>query len=333
MDIVNVLVVSPIGEECLHRIAAVSTNIKVHDASALWISAGRKILVEQKGDALQEKRDILLARADIIYGLSIPENVIVRAPKLKWIQTMLAGVDHFLNADIVRSHIIVTTTSGIHATSVSELVLEMMLMLAKQAPLCFQMKQKKHWQKFTPALLRSQTVGIIGLGDIGREVARLSKSFGMCVMALDVKAVRSKYADIVLSREQLPKLLSESDFLVLTLPLTPKTNKLIREKELRAMKPTAYLINVARGEIVDEEALIRALDERWIAGAGLDAFVIEPLPTDSRLWELPNIVLSPHVGGGMKNYNALATDLFCENLKRYLNGKRRLNIVNKKKGF
>jgi phosphoglycerate dehydrogenase-like enzyme len=120
---------------------------------------------------------------------------------------------------------------------------------------------------------------------------------------------------------------------VLALPLTSETNGLIGERELRTMKSTAYLINVARGSIVDEEALIRALDEHWIAGAGLDVFATEPLPPSSKLWELPNVIFSPHVAGGIEDYSMQATEIFCENLRRYLNGKKLLNVVNKKKGY
>ena len=121
--------------------------------------------------------------------------------------------------------------------------------------------------------------------------------------------------------------------MVLTLPLTPETNKLIGEEELRAMKPTAYLINTSRGGIVDEEALIRALDEHWIAGAGLDVVTTEPLSPDSRLWELPNVILSPHISGHLEEVNMWATELFADNLRRYLNGKKLHNVVNKKKGY
>jgi phosphoglycerate dehydrogenase-like enzyme len=137
----------------------------------------------------------------------------------------------------------------------------------------------------------------------------------------------------MLQPKQLGELLSESDFVVIALPLTPKTTGYIGEAELRAMKPTACLINIARGKIVDEGAIIRALEERWIAGAGLDALATEPLPVNSKLWELPNAILTPHVAGVTLNYNFDATNLFCENLRRYLNGEKLFNIVNKRKGF
>jgi phosphoglycerate dehydrogenase-like enzyme len=143
---------------------------------------------------------------------------------------------------------------------------------------------------------------------------------------------RARYVDILLPPTQLGRLLAESDFVVLALPLTSETSRLIGEDELRAMKSTAYLINIARGDVVNEEALVRALEEKWIAGAGLDVVATEPLPAASRLWELPNVILSPHVSGGMEDYAMRATELFSENLRRYLGGKKLVNVVDKKRG-
>ena len=226
----------------------------------------------------------------MLYGYLPPKNVTTRAPKLKWFQAMLAGVDVFsdlLDNDIMESSVTVTNVSGIAATPVAEFVLEIMLMFVKRAPFCFQLKQQKQWERFIPSVLRSKTVGIVGLGSIGREVARLAKAFGMRVVATRRTAkrvTRARHVDTLLPPQQLRQLLSDSDFVVLTLPLTPETKELIGEEELRTMKSTAYLINVARGGIVDEMALIRALDEHWIAGAGLDAFPTEfPLPANNRL--------------------------------------------------
>ena len=330
METINVLVNTPIGDELLQQITDVSPRIKLSNVFEL-------ARAEQKGDfARKSELDALLAEAEVIYGFRFPKNMIARAPKLKWVQVMSAGVDRFLDDEFRQSSVMMTNVSGIHATPISEIVLELMLMFVKQAPLCFQLKQEKRWTRFMPTILRSKTVGIVGLGNIGREVARLAKAFGMRVVATRRSAkrvTRARYVDILLPREQLPRLLSESDFVVLSLPFTSETNKLIGEEELRTMKPTAYLINIARGSIVDEEVLIRALDEHWIAGAGLDVFATEPLPPDSRLWELPNVIFSPHIAGGMENYNVRATELFCENLRRYLSGEKLLKLVDKKKGY
>ena len=338
MKSLNVLVITPIldkslpqpDEECLRQIALVSSRINVVVASELAHA-------ELQGDlAAREKLDALLAESDVIYGLFLPQNLLARAPKLKWIQMMSAGVDRLANTDIWLSPVIITGVSGIHATPIGEFVLEIMLMFTKKAPLCFQMKQKHEWQRFSPAVLHSKTVGIVGLGSIGREVARLTKAFGMRVIATRRSAkqvTRARYVDILLPPEQLRQLLAESDFVVLTVPFTSETSRLIGEEELQTMKSTAYLINVARGGIVDEKALIRALDENWIAGAGLDVVATEPLPPDNRLWEFDNVILSPHVAGGMEDYIMRATELFCENLRRYLDGKKLLNVIDKKKGY
>ena len=154
-------------------------------------------------------------------------------------------------------------------------------------------------------------VGIIALGHIGRQVARLAKAFGMSVLAVDeLRGTKpARYVDTMLPVKQLRKLFTDSDFVVSCVPLTPKNAKLIGEKELQAMKKTAYLINISRGGIVDEEALIHALEEKWIAGAGLDVTVAEPLPPDSRLWDFDNVFITPHISGSMEDYVAQATGL------------------------
>ena len=330
MESLNVLVTSVIGEECLQQIAQVSPKVKLTDVSGL-------LRAENGGDfASKEKLDVLLADAEVIFGLRLPQNVISRAPELKWVQVMAAGVNRFLDSEIVESPVILTNVSGIHATPIGEFVLGLMLMFAKNAPLHLQLKQEKQWKRLPPSILRSKTVGIVGLGSIGKEVARLAKAFGMKVMATRRSAKREGQArnvDIMLPPGRLHRLLADSDFVVLSLPGTPETSKLIGEKELRSMRPTAYLINISRGDVVDEEALIQALDERWIAGAGLDVFATEPLPTDSRLWELPNVIFSPHIAGGMEDYAMRATERFVENLGRYLSGKKLRNVVDKKRGY
>jgi phosphoglycerate dehydrogenase-like enzyme len=184
-------------------------------------------------------------------------------------------------------------------------------------------------------MLQFKTLGIIGIGHIGREIARLGKAFHMRVIAVrrSSKNTGIRYVDQVLNRNQMPELLSQSDFVVLSLPATPESIRMIGEKELRSMKPSAYLINIARGTVIDEDALIKALQEGWIAGAGLDVYTTEPLPASSQLWELPNVIINPHVGGFIDTYSAQATQLFCDNLQRYLNGKKLLNIVDKKKCY
>jgi D-2-hydroxyacid dehydrogenase (NADP+) len=330
VESINLLVTTALNEASLKQIKRISTKIKLTDISGL-------AQFEKKGDAAAKKQlDALLGEAEIIYGFRLPENLIARAPKLRWFQTMSAGVDRFLTAEFRRSSVVLTSVSGIHATPISEFVLSLMLMFAKKAPLAFQQKQQKQWQPFLAATLRSKTVGVVGLGHIGREVARLARAFGMRVVATRRsarKAQRARYVDRLYPPGQLKQLLSESDYVVLTLPLTSETYRIIGEAELHSMKQTAYLINVARGGLVDEAALVRAIEDKRIAGAGLDVFATEPLPADSPMWSFPNVIISPHIAGGMEDYVARATAVFCENLRRYLSGRRLINIVDKKKGY
>ncbi len=338
MKSINILVVTPAFDkslphatpETLRQIGLVSPGINVSDASSL-------VAAEFRGDnSGKEKLDALLAGVDVIFGLIPPKDLLARAPNLKWIQMMSAGVDRLRDTDIWRSRITITGVSGIHATPIGEFVLQFMLMFVKGAPHCFQLKQKRQWQRFPPTVLRGKTVGIVGLGHIGREVARLSQAFGMKVIATRRSAKqpgRARYVDRLLPAAQLPSLLKESDFVAICTPHTQETHHLIGERELGTMKPTAYIINIARGGIIDEAALIKALDEKRIAGAGLDVVEREPLPAESRLWEFENVILSPHIAGGHEDYMARATVLFCENLRRYLAGKRLRNIIDRKKGY
>jgi phosphoglycerate dehydrogenase-like enzyme len=338
MKTLNVLVVTPsfdkglphADEEILKRIRSVSRNIKVTDASSL-------LSAEFQGDnSKKDELDKLLAETEVLFGFVPPKNIIKRAPRLKWMQVTSAGVDRHQGTEIWNSDIILTGVSGIHATPISEFVMGLMLMFAKNTPLSFKMMQTRQWQRYMPGTLRGKTVGIIGLGHIGGEVARLSKAFGMKVIATrrSVKAAsKAKNVDLLLPPSRMKELLGQSDYVVLTLPLTPETKHIIGEAELKAMKPTAYIMNIGRGPLIDQDALIKALNEKYIAGAGLDVTVPEPLPKESRLWDFDNVILSPHISGGMEDYMLQATELFCDNLKRYIAGKKLLNVIDKKKGY
>jgi phosphoglycerate dehydrogenase-like enzyme len=326
----KVVVTRPLDQTRLRKITDRVPRIELLYASDLFMA-------ERNGDySSKERFDAILSQADVVSGRWPPENVIARAPRLQWVHSMLAGVDHDLYRDIFRKGIIVTSSKGLHGTQASELVLGMMLMLAKQAPRCFEHKLERRWERFFPLLLNSKTLGVVGLGNIGKEVARLGKAFGMRVMAVrrsTRRPTRAKNVDALLPKDQLKALLSESDFVVITLPSTPETEKIISEQEIGWMKPDACIINVARGSVIDENALVRALEEGRIAGAGLDAFAREPLPPESRLWALPNVVITPHIGGAREDMDDIVIDLFCENLERYLRGEELINVVEERKGY
>lgn len=319
----------PLDEECLQHITEIDKGIKLYVAD---LSVCDK---DQDSPARQEF-DNFLQKAEIILGHRMPKNLVKRAPKLKWFQAMSAGIDLLLNEDFRTSNVMLTNMSGISAIAVAETALALMLSLSKNLQRCVEQKQQKLWKQFHPQLLNAKTLGIIGLGSIGREVAHMAKPFGMKIIAVEyttLPASKTKNVDLVLTPDRLPQLLAESDYVVVCLPLTSETKNLIGEAQMRSMKPTAYLINISRGHIVDEDALGKALKEHWIAGAGLDVFSTEPLSQDSELWSFPNMIITPHIAGFLADYNQRSTEFFCNNLKRYMQKKKLQNTVDKKKGF
>jgi D-2-hydroxyacid dehydrogenase (NADP+) len=338
MKHLNVLVVVPdfksaalsADKECLRLIRSVSPGIKVRDGAAL-------AMAERAGDHSGKKKlDALLAWADVIYGLWALQNTMARAPKLRWIQVISAGVDRWIGTDVWQSRVVLTGVSGIHAIPIGEFAMLLMLMFAKNTLLGFKMMRSRRWRRYQAGILQGKTVGIVGLGHIGREVARLSKTFGMKTVATrrsSTKPGTARHVDLLLPPKRLKQMLAASDFIVVCVPLTPETRHIIGKSELDAMRPSAVLINVGRGHLIDEKALIRALEKKQIAGAGLDVTYTEPLPKDSPLWRLDNVILSPHISGDMEDYMLRATGVFCENLRRYLDGKKLLNVVDRKKGY
>lgn len=296
----------------------------------------------------------LVARPDVqvLYTFHLPPDTLDLAPRLRWLQLHSAGADHILDAPIMHSDVIITTTSGIHATPIAEYVLASILAHRWRLPLWTHHQRERHWPSGRWSLyarpeLRGSTLGIVGYGSIGREVGRLGRAFGLRVLALRRSAGRAEQGYTVThtgdpagaiperfyAPDELHEMLPECDYVVLALPLTAATVHFIGEAELRAIKPTAYLVNIARGAIVDEAALVRALREGWIAGASLDVFEQEPLPANSPLWDLENVLISPHVAGFTPRYDERAATLFAQNLARYLAGEPLLNIVDKTKGY
>jgi len=289
----------------------------------------------------------LVREVEVLYTYHVP-FVPADAPRLRWIQLSSAGADHLVESPILDSPVIITTASGIHAVPIAEFVLGSMIAWSRKFSLLQEYQQQHKWPAGRwPVLrgheLRDKTLGIVGYGSIGREIARLASAFGMRILAS--KRATHNLQDQgyfipgtgdpdgllpaeVYSPERLPEMLSQCDFVVITVPLTPQTRKLIGEAELRAMPSHACLINVARGEVVDEPTLIRALQEGWIAGAVLDVFEEEPLSADSPLWNMDNVLITPHIAGATFRYDDRAVALFAENLRRYLAGEPLLNVVN-----
>ncbi len=329
-ETVHVVVVNAIKPEAMDIIRGVSDDLVVVDAADL-------ARAERRGDfSRAAELDRVLATAEVVYALKLPPRFVERAPRLRWLQTISTGVERILSPELARGPVVVTNMSGIHEVTMSEFVLMLMLMFVKDAPRGFYQQIEGRFKWFPMDVLQGKTVGIVGLGRIGREVARVSRFFGMKVIGTRRSAVEGateENVDLVLPLARLHQLLAASDFVVLALPLTNESRNLVGEPELRAMRPSARLINVSRGAIVDEPVLIRALQEKWIAGAGLDVFVQEPLPADSPLRRMQNVIFSPHVSGDIAEYDVGAARLFAENLQRYLAGQPLLNVVDKERGY
>ncbi len=270
-------------------------------------------------------------------------------PNLKWIQFHYAGIDFAINHPLMKvGGITFTTQSGSSASQVAEYIVMMLLALGHKLPEMIRHQSEKlwspkRWDIFSPQELRGSTVGLIGYGSIARQTARLLQPFGVQILAVKRNVFQPKdqgyllegqgdpdgdYFTRLYPMQAIQSVIRECDFIVITLPLTTTTRHLIGEAELSACKPTAYLINAARGGIIDEDALLKALEENKLAGAALDVFQQEPLPEDHALWTQPSVIVSPHVAGNSRFYNQRSIALFIENLNRYLAGEPLFNIYN-----
>jgi phosphoglycerate dehydrogenase-like enzyme len=253
--------------------------------------------------------------------------VVFRLEGLRWFHTFSAGTDSPAFQVLIDRGTLLTNSSGASAPSIAQYVLAMMLHTAKRVDDWRAQQSRREWKQIHTAELTGQTVGIVGTGAIGGEVARLAQAFGMTVLGVRRSAKPARYVDEMLPSRRLHAMLKRCDFVVLACPLTKETEGLIGEPELSAMKPTATLINIARGRVVDEAALIDALRENRIAGACLDVFTVEPLPETSPLWDMPNVVLTPHNSGFSPLNMDRSMSIFLDNLQRFAAGKKLRNLV------
>lgn len=284
-------------------------------------------------------------KIEVLYtDVLLPEPELV--PNLKWIQFHYAGIDFIHESSLLKKpELIFSTMSGASAIQEAEYILMMLLALGHRMPELMLNQSKKEWpnnrwEKFTPSELYGATVGLVGYGSISREVARVLQPFNVKVLATKKDVMHP--ADTGYSMEDhgdpdgnffhrlypieaLKQMLKLCDFVVVTVPLTPETRGIMGEAEIRSMKPGAYLVHVSRSGIVDETALMEALNEHKLAGAALDVFNHEPLPAESPLWKAPNLLITPHVSGFSPHYRVRAGDMFAENLNRYLHGEPILN--------
>ncbi|MEZ4670135.1 MAG: D-2-hydroxyacid dehydrogenase [Anaerolineae bacterium] len=332
---IHVVVAMDFSDEIMEKLRAVSTRLQIERH-------------------FPNVPDTVWADAEILYTMKhFPEPA--QAPRLRWIQTHFAGVDSIIKQPILKAEDVdITTGSGIHAVQMAEYCIGMMLALTYKIPQMLELKAKAEWPEnstsiFAPRELRGQTLGIVGYGSIGRELARIADAMGMTVLASkrDLKRLddRDGYAEphtgdpdgSIPARfypsEAVGSMASECDFLVIAAPLVEGVSPVISETVLGMMKKTAVLINVARGAVVDEAALITAISSGKLAGAALDVFTQEPLPSSSPLWNLDNVIISPHISGNSVRGHEKAAALFIENLRRYLDKQPLLNLFNRKRGY
>jgi phosphoglycerate dehydrogenase-like enzyme len=307
-------------------------NLPEKDLSLLRSDFSTCELLTEPDDAIGTEQ---LQRIEGVFTEEVlPESLVQQMPRLKWLHVTRGGVNAYLTPSVKASPIQVTGSKGIHGTVFSEFALACILMLAKKLPDCIAAQREKRWQKLVPVEIDGKTLGIVGLGTAGSELARKAKALGMRVLATKrTPTIKPESVDRLGTPEFLPQLLAESDFVVLLLASVASTFNIIGEHELRNMKPSAYLINLTGGRTIDEPLLVRALKEQWIAGAVLDAFARQPLPQESELWGLPNVIITPRIAGITTEKWPPLLPIFTENLQRFMAGKPLRNLVDKELGY
>ncbi|NIS79922.1 MAG: D-2-hydroxyacid dehydrogenase [Anaerolineales bacterium] len=337
MSDIYVLITVPFPEPLVERLKVVSPRLQIHVHPA------------PRSEDLPEE---LLPDIEILYTLwAMPDPEAV--PELRWIQFHFAGIERLADHPLLSSEVKVTTLSGAAVPQMAEFALMSMLALGRKLPVMMADPPEVRWdenryRKYEPTELRDSTVGILGYGSIGREVARLCREFGAKVLAIkhDLKHLQDEgytlegtgdpggdIPDRLYPPQALRSMVPLCDFLVVTVPLTSETRGMVSSAIFEAMKTTAHLVDISRGGVVDHGALVEALATEKLAGAALDVYPAEPLPETSPLWELPNVILSPHVAGASEHYYERAAALFAENLHRYLSERPLLNLYHPEKGY
>lgn len=277
--------------------------------------------------------DPYIADIDVLLCFSPPmaDHVVRDARKLKWIQALGTGVDNIIDLPSLGKEVIVTNVRGIHGPPVSEAAIAYMLSLARDLPRAVRAQERGAWERWPSRLLDGRTVGILGVGLIAEYLAPICKQLGMTVIGITSTPREAPGFDRMVHRDDLPTVAPELDFLVALVPMNAQTRNIVGERVFAAMKPTAYLVNVARGGVVDEAALIKALETGQIAGAALDVFAEEPLPPDNPLWRTRNVSIFSHLGGYSLGYEDRAMPTIEHNMRCFLDGDLRSmkNVVRK----
>lgn len=334
----HVLITHPFDEALLTRLRGVSPRLNI---------------ISKPAQTAAEIPAEIWEKVEVLYSLGTlpkPQQV----PALRWVQCHLAGLDHWKDEPLLaHPQVTVTHMSGAAASQMAEYILMGLLALGHRLPEIQAAQAKREWAqdrwtRFLPLELRGATVGIIGYGSVGRQTARLLHTFGATVLAVKRNAMQpadtgytpqglgdpqGDYAHRIYPVEAICSALSQCDFVVVTVPLTPSTRNLLGEREIACLKPTAGIVDVSRGSVINPSALFNALKSGKLSGAILDVFDQEPLPPESPFWSLPNVIISPHISGSSPHYNARAVELFGENLLRYLSGLALYNRYDPQEGY
>jgi glyoxylate/hydroxypyruvate reductase A len=339
MSRVRLVITSPISDELVARIRATDARLDVvHEPDLLAPPrhACDHPLPTLDDPGARERWNALLDEAEVLFDFGPLElaPTLAGRPHLRWIQATSAGVGRLAErVGLTESPVAVTTASGVHARPLAEFVVLAMLMFGKDVLRLEREQREHHWELYSGEETRGKTVCVVGLGKIGREVARLARALDARVVGT-VRELRDRSpedlgVERLESTDRLDELLPDADVLVLAVPHTPLTHGIIDARRLALLKPGAILVNIARGDVVDEAALVEALRSGRLRGAALDVFEQEPLPPESPLWDLPNVFVSPHSASNVAAENGRIVELFQENIRRYLEGRPLLNLLDK----
>lgn len=271
-----------------------------------------------------------IERAHIIFVNSniLNDDFIRKATNLEWVQSLISGTDAILSLKALKDDVLITSARGIHGPQMSELAFLHMLSLTRRYPRMLKNKDRKQWERWPQSLLYKKTVGILGIGTIAEELARKCKAFSMTVYGISSTERKVEGIDRFFHRKELTKVAAVVDYLIILVPYSPETDKIVDGKVIAAMKSSAFLINIARGAVLDENALIDALKTGKIAGAGVDVYNQEPLPAEHPFWEMDNLVMTPKVGGMSDIYPEQVMPILEKNLRHFLDGNRN-KVINK----
>jgi phosphoglycerate dehydrogenase-like enzyme len=322
MDEISVIVLGDKAEPTLKRLDELGPEVKVTIAKT----------ADELGDAVAAAR-VLFNWSGNRGGI---ESILKKAPKIEWIHTRSAGLDSLLFPELIEHAVTLTNGTGTFSQSLGEFVITGALYWAKDLPRMLRSKAERRWDVFNVSELSTQTMGIVGHGDIGRAIARRAKAFGMRVLALrrdPAPRPGDEDVDRVYATKDIHQMLPECDYVVVSAPLTPTTKHLMSTAEFHAMKPDAIVMNVGRGPVIDEAAMVEALASKRIRGAALDVFEVEPLPKESPLWNMDNVLISCHTADHTKDWLDDAINFFLAQFARWTAGKPLKNVVDKRAGY